>query len=521
MAEITINPANVTLSISRFSSSKTGNITWTKPTIPSGATITSINLTGFINSSGGTVTEIKVNNSVLTSTMFNVDLGTNIDTTSVPISAKKSGYTATTVSFEDMTYTVVYEEASSFTVTFKNEDGSVIKTEENVANGTYVKNIQPTVSREDYTFQGWYDEQGNEVKQVTSDLVLTAKFKKNPQVNLHQNEGGYIVYNNTNYEGNQIFKCSPREMFNITITPKEGYGIAYTIIQREGNNDPIKDIYAMSSSFNFSIDLSSSYDVTIQYELLTSVFNVTFKDYNNTILQSTNVTFGDSVTPPEVTTERLGYKFTGWSLDTSEPIVENTTFVAQYTKVPVYTVIQNEGGYCTCNDVRYEGGKTSSFNVDNGGNVEIKAFANDNYVIKYVVLENQVKMVDNGTGTTWSTTNQNVSTNILVEITYVSTTVTHTVTYKDYNGNILKTETVYSGDKTTPPNDPTRDNYEFTGWDKPLKNITEDTVITAKYSGSGAGSDINKLYIGDKLVKNIYIGDKVVNSIYIGDKQIF
>lgn len=176
MAEISINPANVSLSISRFSSSKTGNITWTKPTIPSGATITSITLTGFINSSGGTVTEIKINNSVLTGTMFNVDLGTNIDTTSVPISAKKSRYTATTVSFEDMTYTVVYEEAASFTVTFKNEDGSIIKTEKNVTNGTYVKNIQPTVSKEGYVFQGWYDEQGNEVIQVTSDLVLTAKY---------------------------------------------------------------------------------------------------------------------------------------------------------------------------------------------------------------------------------------------------------------------------------------------------------------------------------------------------------
>lgn len=176
MAEISINPANVSLSISRFSSSKTGNITWTKPTIPSGATITSITLTGFINSSGETVTEIKINNSVLTGTMFNVDLGTNIDTTSVPISAKKRGYTATTVSFEDMTYTVVYEEAASFTVTFKNEDGSIIKTEKNVTNGTYVKNIQPTVSKEGYVFQGWYDEQGNEVIQVTSDLVLTAKY---------------------------------------------------------------------------------------------------------------------------------------------------------------------------------------------------------------------------------------------------------------------------------------------------------------------------------------------------------
>lgn len=110
MAEIKLNPDNVTLSISRYTYTKNGNITWTKPTLTSDAIIVSITLTGSINSSGGKVTEIQINNSTVTdSTTFNIDLGTDINITSVPVFARKSGLTATNVDFVDMTYTVVYK----------------------------------------------------------------------------------------------------------------------------------------------------------------------------------------------------------------------------------------------------------------------------------------------------------------------------------------------------------------------------------------------------------------------------
>ena len=110
MAEITLNPADVSLSISRFTYTTNGNITWTKPTLTSDAIVTSITLTGYINSSGGTVTEIKINNSTVTgNTTFNIDLGTDIDITSVLVFARKSGLTVTHINFVDMKYTVVYK----------------------------------------------------------------------------------------------------------------------------------------------------------------------------------------------------------------------------------------------------------------------------------------------------------------------------------------------------------------------------------------------------------------------------
>ena len=60
--------------------------------------------------------------------------------------------------------------------------------------------------------------------------------------------------------------------------------------------------------------------------------------------------------------------------------------------------------------------------------------------------------------------------------------VYHTVTFKDWNGTVLKTEQVQYGGAATAPANPTRTGYTFTGWDKAFNNVTADLVVTAQYS---------------------------------------
>lgn len=57
----------------------------------------------------------------------------------------------------------------------------------------------------------------------------------------------------------------------------------------------------------------------------------------------------------------------------------------------------------------------------------------------------------------------------------------YTVTFVDYDGKVLKVETVNSGKSATAPTDPMRDGYTFIGWDKTYHEITSDLIITAQY----------------------------------------
>jgi hypothetical protein len=56
-----------------------------------------------------------------------------------------------------------------------------------------------------------------------------------------------------------------------------------------------------------------------------------------------------------------------------------------------------------------------------------------------------------------------------------------TVTFKDYDGTVLKTQSVQSGKAATAPAVPARKGYAFTGWDKAFNSVTGDLVVTAQY----------------------------------------
>jgi hypothetical protein len=58
---------------------------------------------------------------------------------------------------------------------------------------------------------------------------------------------------------------------------------------------------------------------------------------------------------------------------------------------------------------------------------------------------------------------------------------THTVTFKDYDGSVLDTQTITRGEAAIAPRDPLRDGYDFIGWDVTFDNIRSDLVITAQY----------------------------------------
>ena len=76
----------------------------------------------------------------------------------------------------------------------------------------------------------------------------------------------------------------------------------------------------------------------------------------------------------------------------------------------------------------------------------------------------------------------------------------HTVTFKDWDGTVLKTQEVQYGGDAEAPADPTRVGYTFTGWDKAFTNITADLVVTAQYEMLGDVDGDGKVTVADAIL---------------------
>ncbi len=58
---------------------------------------------------------------------------------------------------------------------------------------------------------------------------------------------------------------------------------------------------------------------------------------------------------------------------------------------------------------------------------------------------------------------------------------TFEVVFYDWDNTVLDTQKVEEGSVATAPKNPTREGYDFLGWNKEYTNITEDIEITATY----------------------------------------
>ena len=83
--------------------------------------------------------------------------------------------------------------------------------------------------------------------------------------------------------------------------------------------------------------------------------------------------------------------------------------------------------------------------------------------------------------TGWDVSFNNVTSDLTVTAQYVEA-VYYTVTFVDWDGTVLKTEQVEEETSATAPSNPTRTGYRFTGWDKDFSSITSDLTVTAQYT---------------------------------------
>ena len=179
-------------------------------------------------------------------------------------------------------------------------------------------------------------------------------------------------------------------------------------------------------------------------------YTVTFKDWNGTVLSTQQVEQGQAATAPADPT-RVGYTFTGWDVAFNN-VQSDLVVTAQYT-INTYTVTFKDwdGTVLKTQTVNYGGAATAPANPTRVGY----------------------------TFTGWDVAFNNVTSNLVVTAQYQINT--YTVTFKDWDGTVLDTQTVNYGGSATAPADPEREGYTFTGWDVDFTNVTSNLVVTAQY----------------------------------------
>ena len=108
--------------------------------------------------------------------------------------------------------------------------------------------------------------------------------------------------------------------------------------------------------------------------------------------------------------------------------------------------------------------------------------------------------------TGWDKAFANVTSDLTVTAQY--SVLSYTVSFKDYDGTELKSQTVNYGAGATAPANPTRIGYSFTGWDKAFANVTSDLMVTAQYmatSISNVSLDTTSSPVGQAQVVNVSI----------------
>lgn len=235
--------------------------------------------------------------------------------------------------------------------------------------------------------------------------------------------------------------------------------------------DPTREGYTFEGWDKTFDKVTADMEVTATYKAVETeptdpqvkTYTVTFKDHDGTVLKTEKVKKGKAATAPANPT-RDGYTFNGWDKafnNITSDLVVTATYKAVTPAVTTYTVTFKD----------YNGTVLKTQTVEKGK----AATAPANPTREGYTFEG------------WDKSFNNITSDLVVTATYKEISpavVTYTVTFKDHNGTVLKTETVEKGKAATAPANPSREHFTFAGWDKSFNNVTSNLVVTATYTTS-------------------------------------
>lgn len=392
MATITSTPTGGALTVNG-NTQVSGTISWSKPTIPSGATISSCVLTGTATASmsKGSAT-ITVNGTTVTSgTQFTINLGTANNTTSVTTTAKGGNKNSKgTVSFSNLVYTVEYTLDIPVTgITLSPTNITVQQNKSVIVNAI----LTPNGSTDEIIWSINDTNIATLTTQASSTQIgINGKTVGEATITATTVKSGISVSEKVTVE--PLIVESKVEVYLYT----GFYGTA------GGQSEKITDYSSI-----IDVDFSGTGEYFSSKPLNINIIDKTYSLYEIQYYSNDPV---------------YGYR----QLYNHEEI-HNNKYIAEY-----------------------------SFN----GEVTLR----EDYTLKIYLFQDEFKTF-------------------------------YTVTFKDWDGTVIKTETVEEGTSATTPSSPSRDGYKFTGWDVNFSNVTSDLTVTAQYildtTFSGAGTIVENL----------------------------
>ena len=230
---------------------------------------------------------------------------------SITISHNSISAHSTTVS-----YTAVFEELK-YTVTFKDENGATLKTETVNYGSTVTAPADPAKSdtaQWDYTFDGWYDANGNKWTSsatITGDTVFAAQYTAVVQKYTVR----WFNYDGTLLETDTGVPYGTKPVYNGDEP------------QRAGNAEHSYQFAGWNYDTENGItpSLGATYiDITAQFREIDNTYKVTWVNDGVVIETDEAVPYGDKpdyngATPTKPSDAQYDYDFIGWSTSVTDP----------------------------------------------------------------------------------------------------------------------------------------------------------------------------------------------------------
>ena len=212
------------------------------------------------------------------------------------------------------TYTATYtKKYIDYTVTFYNEDGSLISSQTYHYGDKIVAPEDPTKASDnvyEYTFSGWDEELGT----CTGDMTFTATYSKKyiEYAIIFVNDDGSVISSKTYHYGDKV---------EVPADPTKNADNTYTYTFAGWD----KTITAVTGDATYTATYTATY---IEYI-------VSFYNEDGSLISSQTYHYGDKIVAPEDPTKAsdntYDYIFAGWD-NTVDTCLGNMSFKATYTK---------------------------------------------------------------------------------------------------------------------------------------------------------------------------------------------